>query len=192
MPYCPSCGREVQPDFLACPNCGQGLSSVQISQAPTSPPSQYPPHVPTAPPKGHRKRNVAISVLAVFLLLFVVPAVYYALSPSPDVYITDVVYTYNCSNCQSTQWNYSAPIKSYANAGSTLTETSPFSWPSTQACSVTLNDFHATTPGFLFSVTPLPVTISPGSSASLTFTISMPPQAYNGPLDVSVTLTSGC
>ena len=76
--------------------------------------------------------------------------------------------------------------------GATSTSSFPFAWPSYETCSVTLTDFHATTPGFGLTVSPLPLTINPGQNASASLTMTMPNHAYSGPLEVSVTMWLNC
>ncbi len=189
MPFCPACGKEVSTDFRACPNCGQLLQPV----------SESPPAVPTPqpvalPPTHHRRRNIIITVVVVLLVVFVVlPAIgYYYGAQTQNIYLTNVTYNYYCSNCASTNWSYSVPVNSSVAAGSTFSGTAPFSWPSYQTCSVTLTDTHATTPGFQYSISPLPLTISPGQNISATYTMTTPSQAYSGPVDISATLNLNC
>jgi len=189
MPFCPNCGKEVQSDAKFCPNCGFSFQVPTVSQSTQMPTSTNPVAFPHA---SHRKRNVGLAILAFFIVIILLGALGYSSNQSAaDVNTTVLNYHYFCSNsnCALSAWNYSIPFAFTFNENGTFTATEPFSWSSTYACSVTIQDVHAVTPGFIFTWGPLPMTVQPGQNATITYSLTAPGYPYSGPLDVDISMT---
>ncbi len=166
----------------------------QLVAQPPSPsgPSQTPITPMATMPKRHRTRNILLVAGAIVIIILVglTGLGYYAMTS--EVQVTAYNYYYHCGDCATQDWNYSQPANGVSGEGATSTSSFPFAWPSYETCSVTLTDFHATTPGFGLTVSPLPLTINPGQNASASLTMTMPNHAYSGPLEVSVTMWLNC
>lgn len=199
LPHCPACGEEVQPYYTACPNCGHVVNQISVAPPPTAIGAAQPaPEYQAQPkPKSHRGRNIVIAVVVVLIVLFVgIPFTVGFMSGltgnAPQVYLTSVTYNYECPNCATTNWSYSVPMNSSMAEGSTITDQVPFSLPSSQTCSMIVTSVQATTTGFQYSLSPLPLTVHPGQNITAEATVSMPKVPYSGPLDVSVDLSLSC
>jgi len=65
MPFCPSCGKSVDPDKRFCVHCGAPLASATAPQAPAAPAVSQPAYAPPQPPA--QQKNTALAAIASFL-----------------------------------------------------------------------------------------------------------------------------
>jgi hypothetical protein len=189
MPFCPNCGKEVRADAKFCPNCQFNLQLPTVNQSTQMSATASPVVLSHS---SHRKRNIGLAVFAIFFVFILLGALGYSSNQAAaDVNTTVLNYHYFCStsNCSLSAWNYSIPFAYTLNENGTLKAAEPFNWPSTYACSVTIGDVHAVTPGFVFAWGPLPLTVQPGQNATVNFSLTAPGHPYSGPLDVDVSVT---
>lgn len=140
---------------------------------------------------SHRGRNILVGLAVVVIAVIGLGVLGAFTNQSTSVYITNVNYVYQCSNCAYYTWNYSVPLDYSMDAGATFSELTSIPWPST-ACSTTFTSMYSETPGFTLAISPLPLVAYPGQPVDYTFTMTAPSTSYSGQVNVIVVVHSNC
>jgi hypothetical protein len=187
MPFCQSCGKEISGVDPFCKNCGKPVQNVIVSNASTS---QYQQNVQTPRKPSHAKRNIGIIAGVIVLLLVAVVVIGALASVATSSDVTGINLSVNYTGVTSGYLGpdtQSLPASVIVAGGGQFTETITFS-DSAILLTHSINYVSVDTPGFtLVSMSPsTPISLSPGSSVAVTFTIQAPSSSYNGPISISV------
>jgi ribosomal protein L37E len=195
--YCPRCGTPNEDNAQFCSKCGYHFPQVQQQMAQQQgQPTQQTPIYSTSKPKKSRKKTwiVVGSIIAVVIIVILVGTVFlatggYITGPTPTVTVTAVDLTIQYTGLTS---GYLGPTSQSldgftTSAGSQFTDSITFT-SSSIVLTHNINNIYVNTPGFTIdSISPnLPYSFSPGSTFTITITMTVPANSYTGVLNLVV------